>query len=124
MALFGVVFNGKYFTKSSIILFLNKVDIFEEKLKRVPIKKYFNSFEGKHFDSRQSVTFFLISGDNSRSDGVRFFRRRFVKELKDVTVQRRVYVHETCAISDQVQLVINTVIDNVVQENLKDTGMI
>lgn len=35
------------------------------------------------------------------------------------------YVHETCATdTNQVQVVINSVIDTIVQENLKDTGMI
>uniref|UniRef100_A0A8R1ILN4 Uncharacterized protein n=1 Tax=Caenorhabditis japonica TaxID=281687 RepID=A0A8R1ILN4_CAEJA len=107
MNLFWRVFGGKYFNKSSIILFLNKIDIFREKIKTVQIRDHFVKFEG----------------DNTYETGVRFFRRQFRDGLSP-SFRKRMYTHETCAISDQVQLIINTVIDTVVQENLKDTGMI
>lgn len=44
--LFWTVFNGKFFKKAAVILFLNKIDLFEEKVKHVKIKDYFPKFEG------------------------------------------------------------------------------
>uniref|UniRef100_A0A1I7TFN4 Uncharacterized protein n=1 Tax=Caenorhabditis tropicalis TaxID=1561998 RepID=A0A1I7TFN4_9PELO len=105
--LFWAVFNGKFFSKAAVILFLNKIDIFKEKIKHVKIKDHFPSFEG----------------NNTFDEGTLFFRRQFRDGIHP-SFRRRLYCHETCAISDQVQLIINTVIDTVVQENLKDTGMI
>ncbi|CAI2353585.1 unnamed protein product [Caenorhabditis sp. 36 PRJEB53466] len=108
LRLFWTLFSNKrYFQKSTIILFLNKNDIFKEKVKTVPIKKYFPKFEG----------------ENTYSAGVKFFRNQFKYGI-DEQYRKKMYVHETCAISDQVQLILNTVIDSVVQDNLKDTGMI
>ncbi|CCD68153.1 Guanine nucleotide-binding protein alpha-10 subunit [Caenorhabditis elegans] len=105
--LFWTVFNGKFFKKAAVILFLNKIDLFEEKVKHVKIKDYFPKFEGA----------------NTVSEGTKFFRRQF-REGIHPDFKKRMYTHETCAISDQVQIIINTVIDTVIQDNLKDTGMI
>ncbi|CAL2045519.1 unnamed protein product [Caenorhabditis brenneri] len=105
--LFWTVFNGKFFNKSAVILFLNKIDIFREKMKSVKIKDSFPRYDGP----------------NTVQDGVKFFRKQF-KDGIHPNFKKRLYCHETCAISDQVQIIINTVIDTVVQENLKDTGMI
>ncbi|ULT90406.1 hypothetical protein L5515_008466 [Caenorhabditis briggsae] len=105
--LYHIVFNGKYFTKAACILFLNKIDLFREKVKSVSIKKFHPGFEGA----------------NTAEDGAKYFRRKF-RDGMHPDFKKRLYCHETCAISDQVQIIINTVIDTVVQENLKDTGMI
>lgn len=46
MTLFESVANSRWFTKTSIILFLNKIDIFREKLPVSPLSNTFPEFRG------------------------------------------------------------------------------
>jgi guanine nucleotide-binding protein subunit alpha len=46
LALFDSICNSRWFVKTSIILFLNKIDRFREKLTISPLKKYFPDFNG------------------------------------------------------------------------------
>ncbi|KAF8558555.1 guanine nucleotide binding protein, alpha subunit [Imleria badia] len=44
--LFDCVVNSRWFTHTSVILFLTNVDAFERKLRKVPLKRYFPSYTG------------------------------------------------------------------------------
>lgn len=46
LLLFDSVVNSRWFIRTSIILFLNKVDIFREKLARSPLGNYFPDYSG------------------------------------------------------------------------------
>ncbi|KAL4071629.1 guanine nucleotide binding protein, alpha subunit [Scleroderma yunnanense] len=46
LILFESVINSKWFLRTSIILFLNKIDVFTVKLSRVPLEKYFPDYTG------------------------------------------------------------------------------
>jgi len=46
LTLFDSICNGKWFTKTSMILFLNKIDILKEKLKKSKVLDYFPEYEG------------------------------------------------------------------------------
>ncbi|CEG66869.1 Putative Guanine nucleotide-binding protein alpha subunit [Rhizopus microsporus] len=46
LTLFDSICNSRWFVKTSIILFLNKIDIFKEKLQRHPLKESFSDFTG------------------------------------------------------------------------------
>jgi guanine nucleotide-binding protein G(i) subunit alpha len=47
LTLFDSICNSRWFVKTSIILFLNKIDRFKEKLPVSPMKNYFPDYEGK-----------------------------------------------------------------------------
>lgn len=47
MKLFDSICNNKWFTETSIILFLNKKDLFEEKIKRSPLTICYPEYTGK-----------------------------------------------------------------------------
>lgn len=47
LTLFDSICNSRWFIKTSIILFLNKIDRFKEKLPVSPMKNYFPDYEGK-----------------------------------------------------------------------------
>lgn len=47
LKLFDSICNNKWFTNTSIILFLNKKDIFEEKIKKSPLTICFPEYTGK-----------------------------------------------------------------------------
>lgn len=46
LTLFDSICNSRWFILTSIILFLNKVDLFKEKILRSPIELYFPDYEG------------------------------------------------------------------------------
>ena len=53
MKLFDSISNNKWFTDTSIILFLNKKDIFEEKIENSPLTICFPEYIGKFIDLRR-----------------------------------------------------------------------
>ena len=46
LILFESVINSRWFLRTSIILFLNKIDVFKSKLPKVPLEKYFPEYTG------------------------------------------------------------------------------
>ena len=74
--LFKEISNSKYFVNSSIILFLNKSDLFKEKIKTSPLNKYFPEYTGGD-DFTQATT--------------------FIKEKFEELSSKMVITHITCA---------------------------
>jgi len=56
LKLFDSICNNKWFTDTSIILFLNKKDLFEEKIRKSPLTICFPEYAGK---LRQNTRFYL-----------------------------------------------------------------
>jgi len=46
LSLFDQIINCRWFKDTPIILFLNKLDLFEEKITKVNLQEYFNEYEG------------------------------------------------------------------------------
>ena len=46
MLLFDGVVNSRWFFSTSIILFMNKKDVFQAKLPRIPLSRYFPEYTG------------------------------------------------------------------------------
>lgn len=46
LVLFDSICNSRWFVRTSIILFLNKIDLFKEKLQRSPIEPFFPDYSG------------------------------------------------------------------------------
>merc|ERR1711977_502894 len=79
LTLFDSICNSRWFVKTSIILFLNKIDRFKEKLPISPMKNYFPDYEG---------------GDDY-SLACDYILNRFVSLNQHETKQ--IYTHFTCA---------------------------
>ncbi|KAJ9121548.1 guanine nucleotide-binding protein subunit alpha [Naganishia vaughanmartiniae] len=47
LILFESVINSRWFLRSSVILFLNKIDVFKMKLSKTPLDRYFPEYTGK-----------------------------------------------------------------------------
>lgn len=47
LMLFESICNSQWFLKTSIILFLNKIDLFKQKISHSPVQKYFPDFQGE-----------------------------------------------------------------------------
>lgn len=88
LTLFDNICNGQWFVKTSMIVFLNKIDILKQKLGKSMIENYFSDY----------------TGDNSFDDAMEFFTNKF-KELNQ-TQHKQVYFHQTCATdTSQIQFV-------------------
>jgi guanine nucleotide-binding protein subunit alpha len=79
LTLFDSICNSRWFVKTSIILFLNKIDRFKEKLPVSPMKNYFPDYEG--------------GADYSAACD--YILNRFVS--LNQAEQKQIYTHFTCA---------------------------
>jgi len=71
--------------KVAIILFLNKKDVFEQKIKKVPIKKWYKEYKG---------------GDDF-DQGVAFFKQMFLSRVSDDKKRDEIFTHVTCAVDPE-----------------------
>ncbi|PMD26126.1 guanine nucleotide-binding protein alpha subunit [Hyaloscypha hepaticicola] len=107
LTLFDSICNSRWFIKTSIILFLNKIDRFKEKLPVSPMKNYFPDYEG---------------GDDYAL-ACDYILNRFVSLNQHETKQ--IYTHFTCATdTTQIRFVMAAVNDIIIQENLRLCGLI
>ncbi|GMT10416.1 hypothetical protein PFISCL1PPCAC_1713, partial [Pristionchus fissidentatus] len=106
LGLFGNICKNEYFKQTAIILFLNKKDLFEEKITKFPITDCFPRYKGPqaYTESLQHIT------------------KRFLRE--NGNQKRQVYTHVTCATdTQQIQVVIDSVIDVIIQQTMQKIGI-
>jgi len=106
LSLFKETLASKWLQRCHVILFLNKRDLFAEKIKKSPLSAHFPSYTG---------------GDNYEL-AVEFVKGQFIaqNESKDI----RVFVHVTCATDrDNVSFTFAAVSDILVSESLKRSGL-
>ena len=111
--LFADICNNRFFTESNMILFLNKKDLFEEKVLNVDISSQpqFSDFTG------------TFGADNYYDLGIDYFLKKF----KDVNQNedRVIYHHVTCATDSQnVAVVFNACKDIILRGNMQETGFL
>ena len=58
LMLFESICNSQWFIQTSIILFLNKEDLFRQKLKYSPVRKYFPDYTGDPKSFKDASEFF------------------------------------------------------------------
>jgi hypothetical protein len=106
--LFEDICNNTFFVRSSMILFLNKRDLFAEKIKAKNIRDYpsFSDYAGR---------------DGDYDAGVQYFVDKFM--AKNKTPDRQIYHHVTCATDTRnVRVVFDACKDIILRENLKNSG--
>ncbi|XP_014644677.1 PREDICTED: guanine nucleotide-binding protein subunit alpha-13 isoform X2 [Ceratotherium simum simum] len=102
--IFETIVNNRVFSNVSIILFLNKTDLLEEKVQIVSIKDYFVDFEGDPHCLRDVQKFLVECFRNKRRD----------------QQQKPLYHHFTTAINtENIRLVFRDVKDTILHDNLK-----
>jgi guanine nucleotide-binding protein subunit alpha, other len=75
--LFESLVNGEWFKDKPIILFLNKIDLFREKIKKSPISAHFPDYTGGNADEEAAKTYFAnrfkaINRNSSREIYINF----------------------------------------------------
>ena len=98
---------SKWFPKSTIILFLNKRDLFEEKIGISPLKNTFPDYDGP----------------NEFQPACDFIRDKFLS-LDPNAELNRVYPHVTCATdTDSIRVVFAAVQETLIKTNLEAAGI-
>ncbi|XP_030611395.1 guanine nucleotide-binding protein subunit alpha-13 [Archocentrus centrarchus] len=102
--IFETIVNNRVFNNVSIILFLNKTDLLEEKVKNVPLKDYFPEYDGPEHSLPDIQAFMVECFRDKRRDGT----------------QKPLYHHFTTAINtENIRLVFRDVKDTILHDNLK-----
>lgn len=106
LKLFDSICNNKWFLETAIILFLNKKDLFEEKIKRSPL----------------TICFPEYTGEQNYQEAAAFVQAQF--EAKNKSNDKEIYCHMTCATdTTNIQFVFDAVTDVIIANNLKGCGL-
>uniref|UniRef100_UPI00311CE19F Guanine nucleotide-binding protein G(i) subunit alpha-1 n=1 Tax=Homo sapiens TaxID=9606 RepID=UPI00311CE19F len=107
MKLFDSICNNKWFTDTSIILFLNKKDLFEEKIKKSPL----------------TICYQEYAGSNTYEEAAAYIQCQF-EDLNKRKDTKEIYTHFTCATDTKnAQFIFDAVTDVIIKNNLKDCGL-
>ncbi|CAK5278873.1 unnamed protein product [Mycena citricolor] len=113
LTLFDSICNSRWFVKTSIILFLNKIDLFAEKLPRSPLV----SRCARRLLPR------LPGGDNYDA-ACEYLLHRFVS-LNQSAATKQIYAHYTCATdTQQIKFVLSAIQDILLQLHLRECGLL
>ncbi|ORY94630.1 heterotrimeric G-protein alpha subunit, GPA3-like protein [Syncephalastrum racemosum] len=105
LVLFESVINSRWFLRTSVILLLNKTDIFKEKMARVPLARYFPDY----------------SGGTDVSKGAKYILWRFNQTNR---MKLRIFPHLTQATDTRnIGLVFDAVEETVLKLSLQDSGI-
>ncbi|KAG9041835.1 Guanine nucleotide-binding protein alpha-2 subunit [Tulasnella sp. UAMH 9824] len=106
LVLFESVINSRWFLRTSIILFLNKIDVFKAKLPKVPLERYFPEYTGGP-DINKAAKYILW---------------RFTQANR---ARLSVYPHLTQATdTSNIRLVFAAVKETILQNALRDSGIL
>ncbi|EAL67402.1 G-protein subunit alpha 12 [Dictyostelium discoideum AX4] len=93
LELFREMVNSNWFTKSPFVLFFNKIDLFKEKIKRIPVSQHLKDFNGN---------------DHSYEETSQFIKNKFHTTIKNSN--KIVYHHFTCALDSRaIEVVFNSI---------------
>lgn len=106
LTLFDSVVNSRWFSRTSVILFLNKIDVFASKLPYSPLEKHFPDYNG---------------GDNINK-AVKYILWRFTQVNRSGL---NIYPHVTQATdTSNIQLVFAAVKETILENSLRDSGIL
>lgn len=104
--LFEEICNSRWFRETSMILFLNKRDLFAEKIVKVPLQNFFPDY----------------SGGPDYNQACKYMVNQFVSRNRNK--EKEVYNHVTCATDTQnVSVVFNAVKDIILKKSLGEAGL-
>lgn len=108
MKLFDSICNSKWFIDTSIILFLNKKDLFAQKIMKSPITVCFPEYKGQ----------------NSYEECALYIQMKF-ENLNRRKDHKQIYTHFTCATdTSNIQFVFDSVTDVIIKNNLSSCGLL
>ncbi|XP_012733348.1 guanine nucleotide-binding protein subunit alpha-11 [Fundulus heteroclitus] len=112
LALFYTTIHSDWFRNTSIILFLNKTDILEDKVRTSDLIKVFPAFTGEKHNAEQAKQFIL-----------KMYKQRALNQ--DTQEWKTLYPHFTCATdTNNIRKVFTDIRDTVLLKSLKDYGVL
>lgn len=106
LVLFESVVNSRWFLRTSVILFLNKIDIFKQKIPKQPLSKYFPEY----------------SGGPDINKAAKYILWRFTQTNR---ARLSIYPHLTQATdTSNIRLVFAAVKETILTNALKDSGIL
>ncbi|XP_019908264.2 guanine nucleotide-binding protein subunit alpha-14 isoform X2 [Esox lucius] len=107
-ALFKTIITYPWFQRSSVILFLNKTDILEEKITHSHLVNYFPEYTGPKNDPKPAREFILKMYQDQNPDK-----------------EKTLYSHFTCATdTENIRFVFAAVKDTILRHNLKEFNLV
>uniref|UniRef100_A0A3Q3JPL0 Guanine nucleotide-binding protein subunit alpha n=1 Tax=Monopterus albus TaxID=43700 RepID=A0A3Q3JPL0_MONAL len=107
-ALFKTIITYPWFQRSSVILFLNKTDILQEKIMYSHLATYFPEFTGPQQDQNAAQEFILKMYQEQNPD-----------------TDKKLYSHFTCATdTENIRFVFVAVKDTILRHNLKEFNLV
>ena len=104
--LFGTILDYQFFAETNVILFLNKIDVLEDKLRDgKKISRYFPDFPGP---------------DGSYEAAIQFFKKQFMDLNRNDygSMDHTIYTHETCATDEQNIRVVDVVVQTTILDEI------
>lgn len=123
LMLFESICNSQWFIKTSIILFLNKIDLFRAKIAHSPVKKYFPDYHGERGNFKAASAFFEDNFRrlNRNPNKVRNMELLGASKASMLTpLEQDIYVHFTNATdTNLLKITMQSVQDMILQKNLQ-----
>jgi GTPase SAR1 family protein len=106
LKLFKEICNTKWFINTAMILFLNKRDLFEDKIRKIDLNVCFPEYNGgKDFEP-----------------AAQYIKKQFLAQNENP--KKVIYTHYTCATdTNNITVVFNAVKDIILNQTLTDAGM-
>lgn len=115
IGLFSEICNSRYFANSSMILFLNKRDLFEEKIKKVDLRHDGSAGIPPRFTDYTGGCDFVAAKT--------YITDRFLEVNRRVGPKKKIAYHVTCATdTGNVRVVFNTCKDAILHDNTVGSG--
>lgn len=106
LTLFDSVINSRWFARTSIVLFLNKIDVFAEKIPYSPLENHFTDY----------------NGGNNINKAAKYILWRFTQVNRSGL---NIYPHVTQATdTSNIQLVFAAVKETILENSLRDSGIL
>lgn len=108
LTLFETTLSNPAFKNAPVVLFFNKKDLFERKLKKFPLSDYFPAYDG----------------GNDLNLACNFVKQMFVSKLKNLK-KSNIHTHFTCATDvNQAQMILKKVEDIVFGRRMSNAAML
>ena len=123
LVLFESVINSRWFLRTSIILFLNKIDVFKQKLPKVPLERYFQEYTGGP-DINKAAKYILWRFMQKNRARLSVYPQCVISAVMPSTFMDGAYSLTQATDTGNVRLVFAAVKETILQNALKDSGIL
>ncbi len=120
LKLFESIVNNAFFVRTSFILFLNKVDLFDKKLSVFPLEKYQPSFKDSNSFPREFIASMYLGKVRRAAED-----KKKKKGEESSSNNKTLFHHFTCATdTGQIKVIFQDVIEIIIQRTLRESHLL